>query len=63
MHNGSAAFSRLVRQLVCANPINYVMSMEPPHYSNFSKTHVITKTDRELSEDGLMIQKESNDNL
>ena len=39
------------------------MSMESPYYSNFSKTHVITKTDRELSEDGLMIQKESNDNL
>ena len=39
------------------------MSMESPYYSNFSKTHVITKIDRELSEDGLMIQKESNDNL
>ena len=40
MHNGTAAFSRLVRQLVCANSINYVMSMEPSHYSIFSKTHV-----------------------
>ena len=39
------------------------MSMESPHYSNFSKTHVITKTDRELPEDGSNIQKESNDNL
>lgn len=39
MHNGSAAFSRLLRhlrQLVCANPIEYGIAA----YSNSSKTEI-----------------------
>jgi hypothetical protein len=36
MHNGSAAFSRLLRKLVCANPIEYGNAA----YSNSSKTEI-----------------------
>jgi hypothetical protein len=36
MHNGSAPFSLLLRQLACANPIEYRIAA----YSNFSKTEI-----------------------
>jgi hypothetical protein len=57
MHNGSAAFSLLVRQLVCANPIEYgIVTL-----FNFFQNHIITKI--ELSGRIIDSKGKCNDNL